>query len=53
MARGLDVAVLRDCHVGVPQDSLDSFVGDSKLVKICRQPFDYCGGFSFCFGFSS
>ena len=35
--RGLDVAVLRDRHVSVPQDSLDDFVGNSKLVKIRRQ----------------
>src|SRR5436309_5641706 len=36
-ARGFDVAILRNCHVGVPQDSLDGLVGDSKLVKIRRQ----------------
>jgi hypothetical protein len=35
--RGLDVAVLSDRHVSVPYDSLDSFVGNSKLVKIRRQ----------------
>jgi hypothetical protein len=35
--RGLDVAVLSDCHVGVPQDSLDDLVGNSELVKIRRQ----------------
>jgi integrase len=27
---------LRYRHVGVPQDSLDGFVGNSKAVKICR-----------------
>ena len=37
-ARGLDVAVLRDCTVGLPQDSLDRFVGNSKRVKIVAKP---------------
>jgi len=32
----LDVAVLRYRHMGVPQDSLDGFVGNSKTVKIRR-----------------
>ena len=33
---GLNVAALRYRHVGMPQDFLDSFVGNSKAVKICR-----------------
>jgi hypothetical protein len=35
---GLDVTVLRDRDGSMPQDSLGDLVGNSKPVKIRRQP---------------
>jgi hypothetical protein len=42
---GFDVAVLRDRHVSVPQDSLDDLVENSKLVKISSSAYYWQRGF--------